>query len=95
MNDHNSQNCPFCGRPSKFIFKNYQSHKLFICDTCKVFVIPEMEEDFIQSTDQSLKTQFSNISRQLPDDMLLQISIERDGNNVKVYHDTVPRSNWS
>ena len=94
MNNHINQNCPLCGKPSKFVFKNYQSHKLFICDKCKVFVIPEMEEDYFKSIDQSLKTQYSNISRHLSVDMLLQISIERDGNNVKVSHHTVPRSNW-
>lgn len=94
MEEHGNQNCPLCGKPASFIFKDYQSHKLFVCDKCKAFIIPEMEEDFIQSIDRSLKTQYSNISCQLPDDMLLQISVVRDGNNVKVFHDAVRRTNF-
>jgi len=91
----NNQNCPLCDRPSKFTFKNYQSHKLFICDTCKVFVIPNREEDYFQSIDQSLKTRYSDISAKLDSDMLFQISIERHGDSVTISHCIVPRTNWS
>jgi len=60
----------------------------------KAFSIPEQEEHFISALDQSLKTQYSNISRQLSSDTLLQISIVHCGGNAEVSHCIVPRSNW-
>ena len=94
MEEHINQNCPLCGKIASFVFKDYQQYKLFSCTVCKVFVIPEQQEEFIKSRDQSLRSQFSNTSSKLSSDMLLQISVELVGNSPQIFPNKVLRANW-
>lgn len=48
MGKPTEQNCPLCGNPASYVFKDYKARKLFRCNTCNEFLIHEAAEESLK-----------------------------------------------
>ena len=67
------QNCPLCGKKSKYSPLDFGRKKEFECSHCKVFIISKTNDELIKELSNQLRNKISLASSSLPDNLLLFI----------------------
>ena len=61
-----NQDCPLCGRPAHFFFRDYENRKHFFCDHCTEFELSRYAEDVILKSAGTWQAEASKAARNAP-----------------------------